>query len=321
MKGIIIKSKLSIVLLNWNGHLDTVECLDSLKNLDFTDFNIYLVDNDSETESVEYINDYLKNQGYYSYETITCGQLNDYTGDVDLLFILNDVNAGFAGGNNVALEYLIKNDVCDYVLLLNNDTVVSSDLIDGLFDKYGQEDNVGFVGATHYYYDDKASIQTVGGGTIDWNHGECMAIRQKSQYDSYDFITGSCVFMPISVLREVGPISTEYFMYWEDVDWSTVACKKGYELKVSDYGCIYHKEGSSIKSLSRIYYHTANRILFMKKFSDEKIYRRFIIYIVLYVLKESSLNVLKNREYSKTLLKGLLKGLKIKRRQIPSQDI
>ena len=310
MKGILIKSKLSIVLLNWNGHEDTVECLNSLKNLNYDDFNIYLVDNNSQRNSVEYIMDYLENQDYYSHAMVTSNKLDEYTDDVDLLFILNDVNAGFAGGNNVALEYLIKYDVCEYVLLLNNDTVVSSDFVNALFDKYNQEDNVAFVGATHYYYDDNNSIQTVGGGIIDWKHGECMAVRQKNQYDTYDFITGSCVFMPIAVLREVGPISTDYFMYWEDVDWSTVAHKKGYNLTVSDYGCIYHKEGSSIKSLSRIYYHTANRILFMKKHSDRNRYHKFIIYMVLYVLKESLTNLLKNRQYSKVLIKGLMAGLK-----------
>lgn len=310
MKGILIKSKLSIVLLNWNGHEDTVECLNSLKNLNYDDFNIYLVDNNSQRNSVEYIMDYLENQDYYSHAMVTSNKLDDYTDDVDLLFILNDVNAGFAGGNNVALEYLIKYDVCEYVLLLNNDTIVSSDFVNALFDKYNQEDNVAFVGATHYYYDDNNSIQTVGGGIIDWKHGECMAVRQKNQYDTYDFITGSCVFMPIAVLREVGPISTDYFMYWEDVDWSTVAHKKGYNLTVSDYGCIYHKEGSSIKSLSRIYYHTANRILFMKKHSDRNRYHKFIIYMVLYVLKESLTNIFKNRQYSKVLIKGLIAGLK-----------
>ncbi len=310
MKGILIKSKLSIVLLNWNGHEDTVECLNSLKNLNYDDFNIYLVDNNSQRNSVEYISDYLENQDYYSHAMVTSNKLDEYTDDVDLLFILNDVNAGFAGGNNVALEYIIKYDVCEYVLLLNNDTIVSSDFVNALFDKYNQEDNVAFVGATHYYYDDNNSIQTVGGGIIDWKHGECMAVRQKNQYDTYDFITGSCVFMPIAVLREVGPISTDYFMYWEDVDWSTVAHKKGYNLTVSDYGCIYHKEGSSIKSLSRIYYHTANRILFMKKHSDRNRYHKFIIYMVLYVLKESLTNIFKNRQYSKVLIKGLIAGLK-----------
>jgi GT2 family glycosyltransferase len=281
-----------------------------LSNINYDDFNILLVDNNSKTESIDYINDYLKNQDSYTYETIHSNDLNDYRNDVDLLFILNDINAGFAGGNNVALEYLIKNDVSDYVLLLNNDTIVSEDFIDALFDKYDVEDNVGFVGATHYYYDQRDAVQTVGGGIIDWEHGECTAIRQKNQYDSYDFITGSCVFMPIEVLRKVGPISTDYFMYWEDVDWSAVARKKGYKLQVSDYGCIYHKEGSSIKSLSRIYYHTANRILFMKKHSDKNIYRKFSIYIVLYVLKESFMNMIKNPQYSKTLIKGLISGLK-----------
>ena len=80
-----------------------------MSNINYDDFNILLVDNNSKTESIDYINDYLKNQDSYTYETIHSNDLDDYRNDVDLLFILNDINAGFAGGNNVALEYLIKN--------------------------------------------------------------------------------------------------------------------------------------------------------------------------------------------------------------------
>lgn len=287
--------------------------MESLKTVDYHDFDIYLVDNNSEKQSVDYIKDYLETQNNYSHDIVTSHDLLSYKKeDNNLIFILNDVNSGFAGGNNVALEYLIKNEVCDFVLLLNNDTIVSTDFIRGLFDKLNESDNTAFVGATHYYYDNPKKMQTVGGGFIDWTHGECSAVHDKSQYDEYDFITGSCILMPIDILREVGPISTDYFMYWEDVDFSTVARRKGYKLRVSDYGCIYHKEGSSIKSLSRIYYHTANRILFMKKFTNGLNYYKFIIYIVLYVLKESASNIITDKEYSKTLLKGLIKGLKYK---------
>ena len=193
-------------------------------------------------------------------------------------------------------------------MLLNNDTVVSSDFINGLIDKVKQSDENGFVGINTYYYDNNKKIQTVGGGLVDLVHGECSAITS-SGIDEFDFITGSCVLMPLHVLREVGLMDESYFMYWEDVDWSTRTRNKGYKLRVADYGCIYHKEGASIHSMRRIYYHTRNRIKYMKKFTKGFKLLKFIIYIILFVIKESLTNIIKNREYSKALLNGLIKGL------------
>ena len=91
--------------------------------------------------------------------------------------------------------------------------------------------------------------------------------------------------------------------------YTTCARKKGYKLTISDTGYIYHKEGASIKSVSRIYYHTRNRILYMKRNTSGLPYYKFMIYIVFYVLKESTTNFFKNREYSLALLRGLKDAL------------
>ncbi len=303
-------NKVAIILLNWNGATDTIECLESLKNVNYPDYDIYLVDNNSRKESIDELTSYIQNDGFYSSETIAVNQLDTYRKNLNtnLLFILNDNNAGFAGGNNVALRYIMNNNLSEYVMLLNNDTVVSSDFINGLIDKVKQSDENGFVGINTYYYDNNKKIQTVGGGLVDLVHGECSAITS-SGIDEFDFITGSCVLMPLHVLREVGLMDESYFMYWEDVDWSTRTRNKGYKLRVADYGCIYHKEGASIHSMRRIYYHTRNRIKYMKKFTKGFKLLKFIIYIILFVIKESLTNIIKNREYSKALLNGLIKGL------------
>lgn len=252
----------------------------------------------------------MKRDNYYSYHVVSKKHLADYVkpDDVDILFILNDENSGFAGGNNVALNYISKTRLCDYVLLLNNDTIVSPDFINGLVDKFKESQNTGFVGVNHYYYHDKSKLQTVGGGMIDLVHGEAMAVYDNN-VDNFDFITGSCIFTSLDILLEVGVMNEDFFMYWEDVDWSSVVCEHGYKLHISTIGCIYHKEGASIKSLSRIYYHTRNRIFYMKRHTSGLIYYKFIIYIILYVLKESFTNIISNRQYSKILLKGLKDGL------------
>jgi GT2 family glycosyltransferase len=194
-------------------------------------------------------------------------------------------------------------------MLLNNDTIVTSDLLTGLVDKFNESEDIGFVGANHYYYHERSKLQTVGGGRIDLVHGECSAVTTFGEIVDFDFLTGSCIFMSCDVLKDVGVMNEDYFMYWEDVDWSTLARKKGYKLRISDVGCIYHKEGASIKSLKRIYYHTRNRILYMKRNTSGLMYYKFMIYIVLFVLKESTTNIIGNKEYSITLLKGLKDGL------------
>lgn len=299
------------MLLNWNGEEDTIECLDSLKSLNYPNFEVFLVDNDSCENSVNSIVDYLDNDEYYNYVLVEKKHLDTFvrTDDSNLIFILNDSNAGFAGGNNVALNYVKDNYPSGYVMLLNNDTIVTDDLLDALVEKFNESDDIGFVGVNHYYYHDRNTLQTVGGGLIDLVHGECMAVTEFGKYEEFDFLTGSCVFMSCDVLRDVGVMSEDYFMYWEDVDWSTRARLKGYKLKISDTGCIYHKEGASIKSLSRIYYHTRNRILYMKRNTNGLTYHKFIIYIFLYVMKESVTNIHKNKQYSHTLIKGLKDAL------------
>lgn len=289
-----------------------MECLNSLKSSVYPYFEVYLVDNFSEKRSVEHIVDYLNNDDFYSYDIVKKNNLNNFVKDdsINLVFILNDENSGFAGGNNLALNYIIKNYSDGYVMLLNNDTIITDDLLNSLIQKFNEADDVGFVGANHFYYHNPKKLQTVGGGLIDLVHGECSAITDFNSRDDFDFLTGSCIFMSVPVLKDVGVMNEDYFMYWEDVDWSTVARKKNYKLKISDKGCIYHKEGASIQSLHRIYYHTRNRILYMKRNTTGLIYYKFIIYIFLYVMKESFTNIHKNKQYSITLLKGLKDGLK-----------
>lgn len=287
-----------------------MECLESLKHVNYDFYDIYLVDNDSKKESVDYILNYLENDSYYSYSLVLKDQLYNYVkpDDVDILFIINDENSGFAGGNNVALNYILKTKLTDYVLLLNNDTIVSPDFIDGLISKFNESDDTGFVGIKHYYYHERNKLQTVGGGIVDLVHGEAMAVFDDIG-DSFDFITGSCIFTSVDVLDEVGTMNEDFFMYWEDVDWSSCVCEHGYKLRISNRGCIYHKEGASIKSLSRLYYHMRNRIFYMKRHTSGLIYYKFIIYIVLFALKEFFMNIYKNPKYSKVIINGLKDGL------------
>src|ERR1035437_2216086 len=126
----IIQPKVFIVLLNWNGFNDTVECVNSIKKISYGNYEIIIVDNESE-------NDFEKLENIYSNE---------------IILIRSDVNLGFAGGNNLGIKYALKNDA-DFVLLLNNDTTVDPDFLDGLI-KSGIEKEFGIVAPKilNYYF-------------------------------------------------------------------------------------------------------------------------------------------------------------------------
>ena len=102
-----------VVLLNYNGELDTIECLKSLEKIDYPYFNVLLVDNKSHPESVGKILSFLDDADFYDYDVVKEDELSDYAyhPGSNLLFVLNDDNYGFAGGNNVALNYVLTSSL------------------------------------------------------------------------------------------------------------------------------------------------------------------------------------------------------------------
>ena len=134
------KPRVCIIILNWNGLEDTVECLGSLNKITYPNYEIIVVDNGSRGNDAEL----LKQR---------CG---DY-----IHVIENDKNYGFAEGCNIGMRYAIE-ERADYFLLLNNDTVVDSIFLDELI-KTAENDIAGIVGPAIYFYDSPDEIQSRGG--------------------------------------------------------------------------------------------------------------------------------------------------------------
>ena len=115
--------KISIVILNWNGFADTIDCLISLSKCTYSNFDVILIDNNSNDESVSIIKKWLTETRFQN-----------------LIFIENEENYGFAKGNNIGIDIALKNN-SDFILLLNNDTVVESDFLIELLNFYNQNNN------------------------------------------------------------------------------------------------------------------------------------------------------------------------------------
>lgn len=131
-----------LIVLNWNGWKDTVECIDSCLKLTYTNFRILIVDNGSTDNSES-----ILRECFPSVEFIQTGE-----------------NLGFAGGNNVGIRYALEQGAV-YVWLLNNDTVVDSKALDELLKVAESDDKIGIVGSKIYYYD-KPDILWFAGGVI-----------------------------------------------------------------------------------------------------------------------------------------------------------
>lgn len=237
--------KVFIIILNWNNWPDTLECLKSLKKNDYPNYQIVVVDNNSD-EKIE----------------------------TDCKIIYNQKNLGFAGGNNVGIKYALENKA-DYVLLLNNDTLVSLDFLTKLIKVGESNKSFGILGPKIYSYQDKNKIWSAG-GKINWlyNKGEMKGYGEieRGQYDNQEemeYLTGCCLLIKKEVIKKVGLMPEEYFLYYEDTDWSLAAQKAGFKCIFAPQAKIWHKGSASSKegSPSYIYYHVRNGLMMAQKYA------------------------------------------------------
>ncbi|MDP3013380.1 MAG: glycosyltransferase family 2 protein, partial [Candidatus Subteraquimicrobiales bacterium] len=236
-----------------------------------------------------------------------------------LILIKSNENYGFAGGNNLAMKFAMNFLSVDYVLLLNNDTVVDTEFLNAMMEVAKSDDTVGFVGAKTYFYDKTNIIQVAGGANISFKHFIVLELGlnqlDTGVYDTnyeLDYISGSCILCKKEVIEMVGMLDTKYFMYWEDADWGVRAKKLGYKSIYAYNAKIWHKVGSSSQNLFQEYYFYRNRIYFMKKNSSLVAFIKLIVYFFIFIFlpetKDRLINMRDLKGY-KNYINAFLKGL------------
>lgn len=250
-----------IILVNWNGWQDTVECLESVKQLSYPNYKIIVVDNNSSDGSVEEIRKRFP----------------------DIILIESERNRGFAGGNNLGITYALYHEA-DYVWLLNNDTVVDRQALSALVSRMQEAPRIGICGSKLIYYHQRDTIQVLAGGSYNkWfslakKFGEGQSITriidQKDIEERLDFIMGASMLVSRYFLEKVGLLGEEYFLYYEEIDWG-IRAGSDFDLGFAPESIVYHKEGASTgasnrnkNSKSRLsdYYLVRNRFRLTYKF-------------------------------------------------------
>ncbi|SFR67001.1 glycosyltransferase family 2 protein [Halogeometricum limi] len=230
-----------LIVLNWESYEDTAECLDSLDALDYPNVRVVVVDNGSTDGSGERLA-----EEFPEYE-----------------FIFNEENLGFAAGNNVGIRRAMERDA-DYVLLLNNDTVVTEGFLRPLVETAESGDRVAAVGGVNrYYHSDgihNAGVRfplALGGKTMLWDRP-----RGEEPYES-DYVPSCLVLLSAEFIEQHDVLCEDYFIGMEDTDLAWQARQNGWKVLVDPRSVIYHKTGMTSSKSHFVVYHTLrNRFRF-----------------------------------------------------------
>ncbi len=218
--------RVAIVLVNWNGGRDTIECVSSLRDLDYRPFFVIVVDNASHDDSVERI-----------------GRAAPEVTIVDA-----GANLGFAGGNNLGIRLALDRGA-DFVWLLNNDTIVDPGALGPLVDEARRTG--GLVGSAILRYPDTDVVWAAGGGSSrssarTW-HGYAEQPVQALPHEPFDvgYVPGCSLLFPASSLDAIGPMPEDYFLYFEDAAWCEEAHRHGLPTRCVPASRVFHKESRS----------------------------------------------------------------------------
>ncbi len=322
------KSITYIVIVNWKGWQDTLECLESLFRMNGS-FKVIVCDNGSNDDSLARIREWaeggrevnptLSAMSAYSspavakpldWRLIDRAQADNLSGSScpQLLLVDCQENLGFAGGNNVGLQIALGQPDMRWAWLLNNDTVVDKSALQALLQKATDSQDTGIVGSTIRYYHQPNRVQAFGGARYFPMIGRAMHIgRIRSTYrpvdeagieKQLDYVMGASMFVSRQFLETVGLMTEDYFLYYEEIDWA-LRSKHRYRMRYAQDSFVFHKSGasagssnwSSSRSALSDYYLVKSRLTFTRRF-----YPHYILSVKGYLLVEAMIRVLHGQQ-------------------------
>jgi hypothetical protein len=242
--------KVYVIILNWNGLQDTLECLESVYKLDYTNFQVIVVDNGSRDNSAAVIRE--------NYPQV--------------IIIENRENLGYTGGNNMAMHYAMDHE-SDYIWLLNNDTVVEPDTLSNLITAAKNSPNIGLISPIIYDYYNPNKIQFCG-SYIDWNKQVIVYTRSveeskiwQNTYSQLMCLWGTALLIKRDLIKNIGYLNDRFYAYWEDTEFSMRSIEGGYRNVVELSARIRHKINLGTgRSTVYFYYMARNKYFFWMKY-------------------------------------------------------
>ena len=273
-----MNTQLFIVIVNFNGYLDTIECLESIFKQAESKYKILVVDNSNSFDDIEKIRQWADGDfeedlktDYPEYIYPLASKPLDYLivnqndlththSNSQLLIIKAKENNGFAAANNVALKYIQQfGGDDDLIWLLNNDTVIGKNTISQIKNKISTlKKGLYLFGTPLMEYYKKNEIQAIGGRYnkfigLTYHVGEGIIYNNNIDPAKYniDYPIGASIILTNDCLKKIGLMNEEYFLFYEEIDWMKRLGQLGGELKILNIFEVYHKQGKATQTKTK----------------------------------------------------------------------
>jgi GT2 family glycosyltransferase len=231
--------KVFVIVLNFNGNATLNECLSSIFQSDYANFETVIVDNDSRDDSFE------KARASFS----------------KAHFIKNSANIGFSKGNNIGIRYALEK-FADYVLVLNNDAIITKTTLTELAKAAKNNTRAGILSPV--IKNPTNNTTWFAGGIINWRKMRTKHLTNSPSDKPYltEYITGCAMFVSKNVFKKIGLFDERYFLYYEDADFSMRANKAGFELCIVPSINVQHLEQSTTENKMKTYWLVLSGLIF-----------------------------------------------------------
>lgn len=284
-----------VVVLNWNGAKDTVECLESLRRLSQPDVQIVVVDNGSTDDSIDRILEWARThcEAQSLFNLHDADPPKEQEDGSQVLFVTSGlvvieagVNGGYAAGNNVGMRWGLANTDCEFLWILNNDCVVEPDSLSYMMKAMSDDSRVQICGATIRSYSDHERVLMTGGAQLSHLtfHSTPVLLRagertQGAVRRRLSYVSGACMLVRRSLFEKVGLLSERYFLFFEEPDLMERAGQHC-GLAVAFDAIVYHREGSATGSVAATrrkspladYYSFRSRLLFVSAYYPDRLW-------------------------------------------------
>jgi GT2 family glycosyltransferase len=297
------------ILVNWNGWADTIACISSLLEADHDALTIVVCDNASRDASVAQITQWADVTLRRAEPPLPRPELSRARARLEWIapdrpsfrFVLleNRDNYGFAGGNNVGITLALADPSCRYVFVLNNDTEVALDALRRLEAKADADPSLAVVGATLVFHDRPDTVQGLGArydrrrarAKTLFAGGALAALPPVEAVErEMEYAIGAAMFMRADVLRREGGLSEDYFLYYEELDFSQRLLPDE-RLGWARDAVIRHKVGGSIGT-GRVKMRASNTSIYYDHRSKIRFYRTYWPHLTFFLLARIGKTVL-----------------------------
>ncbi len=289
----LARASISIVVLQYNNSQDTIRCLESVKELNWQNFEVFVVDNASAIQHLNNVRLFVESQ--------------KKAGEKRFKLIENRSNLGYAGGNNIGIQYALESGA-DHILILNPDTTVKNNFLTKLIGAVEKNPRAGIIGTAVNEGDG-----TVYCGEIKWlkpelEHSVLKPVTRNLKPNFY--ILGAAMFVSKKVFEKIGMFDERYFLYFEDADFCVRARRARFKLTVASDAIVHHNPSSSTSKLGTallLRYHYRNAHLFNMKNAPFKV--KFLLpFWSIWIIMKQAVKILlgRNIQVSKAILNGVL---------------